>query len=387
MTITSLLESAAYRTVTDPKRKVAEAWNLVKDGAGNSPTSKTSRAQLAEAITTDDFPHLLKQGIQDQVSKQMQTVDDETSLIARIHQTRDFKEVKYRDLFLGAAPMRQVLETEEYKARDPFADTHIRFKTGKYGERFPFSWESVVNDEWDYLLSVTQLIIQDAVKTHNHLVFEKLITEAGQLSSSFFPEIGSEGVSYETLLAAYKELLKRRFVLGNFDRAADFSSLVLVAGPAAAEEAEAIISAGTITEIRGNGNNRTERVVPNRVRSITVQRSDEWAEKLAPEIRDTAWALLPGASTRNPALVRGKLRGHPEVEVRVKNDAGNYIGGGSVPYTEGNYGNDSIDFRGRVTSGVAVGFNYGDRTVDEETGAITNNGQPLVYASTGTSEG
>lgn len=379
----NLLESAAYRTATSETRKVYEAFRLVAEGANGN---KVARAQLSEAVTTHDFPRLLSKGIEDEVTKRMQTVENETAQLARVHQTRDFREVKYRELFLSAAPMKQVLETEEYKSRDPFSETHIRLRTAKFGRRYGMSWEAITNDEWNQLLDLPQLIVQEATATRNHLVFSQLVGEDGAFSSSFFPQVSDAALTHENVKAARKELLRRRFRVGTWDQPADFSSQILLVTQSQADEAQAIVGAGTITEIRGTANNRIEREVANPLRGLTVVVSDTLFQKLAPGVRDTAWALLPAASTRNPALVRAVLRGHPDVEVRYKNDTGNYVGGGAVPHTEGNYGNDTIDFRGRITDGAATAFNYGVFDVDEETGAITNREEPLVYASTGTAE-
>lgn len=380
----NLLESAAYRQTQDTKRQVVEAWKLVREGADGS---KIARAQLSEAVTTHDFPRLLAQGLQEQVTTTMQQVSDETTAIARMHQTRDFREVRYRDLFLSAGPMNRVLETEEYKSRDPFAETFLRFASVKFGNRYGMSWEAIKNDEWDYLLQLPQLIAQDATATHNDYVFGQMIGEDGQPSESFFPEIENLALTHENLRAVRRRLLRRRFQVGSWDRPADFSQMVLIVTPSQEDEARFITDAGRVTEIQNpNGRNRLEREVQNPLGGVTVQVSEEFFSKLAPELRDTAWALLPGASTRNPALVRGRLRGHPDVEVRVKNDTGNYVGGGPVPHTEGNYGNDTIDFRGRTTGGVATGFNYGVREVDKETGNVVpgSEAEPLVYFSRGT---
>lgn len=382
MTIKQMVESAKFRTATTEDAKVLGAWELVREGAHGN---KASRAILSEAVTSHDFPRLLARGVEEQVNTLTQTINDETAAIARLHETRDFRETRYRDLFLAAGPMRRVLETAEYKSRNPFAETHVRFRTVKFGERYGMSWEAVVNDEWDYLLGLPSLIVEDAKATHNHAVYSELVTEAGAINPDFFPVIGNESVSYTALKAARKEMMKRRFKLGTYDRAADMSTMVFIGGPAAAEEARAIVNAGTVKEITGAGTrNVVERVVANPLAGLVIQESEEWAARLDPEIRDTAWALVPGAQTRNPSLLRGKLRGHAEVEVRVKSDTGQYVNGGAVDPMEGNYGNDVLDFRGRTTGGVAKAFNYGSRTVDETTGAISDESEPLVYASTGT---
>lgn len=66
------------------------------------------------------------------------------------------------------------------------------------------------------------------------------------------------------------------------------------------------------------------------------------------------WFLLPKANqARRPVLELLRLVGHELPELRVNGNTGTYVGGGAVSPFEGNFDNDSADFRLRMfTKGI-----------------------------------
>ncbi|MBU5899290.1 hypothetical protein JVW24_19425, partial [Vibrio cholerae O1] len=87
--------------------------------------------------------------------------------------------------------------------------------------------------------------------------------------------------------------------------------------------------------------------------------------------RAKTWYLLANKGSDHPAVIHALLLGHENVDIRTKRDQGNRVGGGEIPFEEGSYLDDTIDFRGRSVDGAAKGFRDGD-------------GKALVaYASTG----
>lgn len=71
-------------------------------------------------------------------------------------------------------------------------------------------------------------------------------------------------------------------------------------------------------------------------------------------IPDNAWFLIPKANqARRPVLELLRLVGHELPELRVQGNTGTYVGGGDVSPFEGNFDNDTADFRLRMfTRGI-----------------------------------
>ena len=81
--------------------------------------------------------------------------------------------------------------------------------------------------------------------------------------------------------------------------------------------------------------------------NVTVIESDKIGLTDADE-----WYILPKPGTlRRPVLELARLRGYETPELRVENAAGNYLGGGAVSPFEGNFTNDTIDYRLRYVAG------------------------------------
>jgi hypothetical protein len=71
-------------------------------------------------------------------------------------------------------------------------------------------------------------------------------------------------------------------------------------------------------------------------------------------ISGTQWFLIPKANqARRPVLELLRLVGHEVPELRVNGNTGSFVGGGAVDPFEGNFDNDSADFRLRMfTKGI-----------------------------------
>ena len=71
-------------------------------------------------------------------------------------------------------------------------------------------------------------------------------------------------------------------------------------------------------------------------------------------VTGTNWYLIPKANqTRRPVLELLRLVGHDVPELRVQGNTGSYVGGGDISPFEGNFDNDTADFRLRMfTKGI-----------------------------------
>lgn len=349
----SVLESHGFRTATSRQRRVAEAAKVFADGVAGR--SHTARAVLTEAFTTSDFPALLGQAFEVEARASFRQVTDETTLIASPQTMTDFRPKKLVDLFSDTY-FEQVNEGEEYKSENPFTRTEVELTIDKYGRTFGLTWERLRNGDFAELADFPGLLGRGAANTRNKVVFQQMV-DGGGLNSSFFSQTSTDALGYQSLKAA-KEYLAT--VENQHGDPLDVSQTVLVVPPALEETAVGLTSARSVNRTFDDGNgNLTEIEQSNPLAGLQVQVSREFAKQLGSSVRSSAWALVPGARTENPTLVRTQLAGHPEVDIRVKRDAGDRVGGGAVPYEDGSFDDDTVWYRGRSVTGSAPAFNQG----------------------------
>lgn len=349
----SVLESHGFRTATSRQRRVAEAAKVFAEGVAGR--SHTARAVLTEAFTTSDFPVLLGQAFEIEARASFRQVTDETTSIATVETVQDFRPKKIRDLFSDTY-FEKVAEGEEYKGDNPFAETEVQIQGEKYGRNYGLTWELMLNQDFAGVADFPGLLGRGAANTRNKVIYQQLVADGG-LRSSFFSKTGTDALGYQSLKNA-KEYLGT--VENQHGDPLDVSQLVLIVPPALEDTAVGLTTARSVNRTFDDGSgNLTEIEQNNPLAGLQVQVSREFAKQLGSSVRSSAWALVPGASTDNPVLARAQLAGHPDVDIRVKRDAGDRVGGGQVPFEDGSFDDDTIWYRGRSITGATPAFNQG----------------------------
>ena len=67
----------------------------------------------------------------------------------------------------------------------------------------------------------------------------------------------------------------------------------------------------------------------------------------------TRWFVLPSPQSARPALAVGFLRGYEDPDLRVKSSAGSRVGGGVIDPMQGDFDDDTIQYRVRHVVGSA----------------------------------
>ena len=107
-----------------------------------------------------------------------------------------------------------------------------------------------------------------------------------------------------------------------------------------------------------DGNKVTKTEVDNPFRNIvTPLESRTIGARLG--TKGSGWALLHGKSSDLPSLIRTRLNGHPDVDIRVRRDQGDSVGGGQIAPEEGAFNDDTIWYRGRSVIGIDPAFTVG----------------------------
>jgi hypothetical protein len=117
-----------------------------------------------------------------------------------------------------------------------------------------------------------------------------------------------------------------------------------------------VLTAARIVTKVTTGSKVTETEVDNPYRGIVTPLE---SRTIGARVNADGWALVQGKTSDLPSIIRTKLNGHPDVDIRVKRDQGSAVGGGDIPVEEGSFNDDTIHYRGRSVVGIDAGFKTG----------------------------
>lgn len=350
------LAREGFRRASSYEEKVHEAAQLF--AKGRSAANALSQAVLFEAFTTSDFPVLLGDAFERQALNAYKDTPFEFEGILTDVQVTDFRRRKLVDLW-GADAFEDVAEKEEYKSAS-LEETDIDHGASKQGRVYGLSWELRLAREFNTLANFPKALGNGARKGENNKIADLLTTTNGW-NTEFFGTVATDALTAESLDAAVKVLATRENHRGEL---VDTSNLVLVHGPALRSQVNRILRATELEWKDTSGSRTTTTKVPNPFANIvTPLESRTIGARLGTS--GDGWALVQGTGSDLPSIIRTRLAGHPDVDIRVKRDGGTYMGGGEVPAEEGSFKEDTIWYRGRSVNGIDPAFTTG------------------VYASTG----
>lgn len=341
-TIEALEEGAAKAKVA----KTAEATKILTEGLRGGTHAMH---RLEEAISTSDFHTSLLDGFKLASVELMAQATREWEPLALRTTVPDFRTVKVRDFF-GGLDLKRVPEGTEYPLAS-VEQTELELKAEKFGSGFLFTWEMWKNRDFSGLLNIPQMFADAAIESENRNVFGLLLNGTdGSLNSTFFKgdAAGTGALSWDSLEAAYKAQALRKRIDGR--SGVDLSDYYLVVHPAAAIDAERLISAPEIEVTEGKRKVREANPFRGRLKVLAPQTLADLGMKTE------QWFLLPGAKSKNPALGITFLQGHENPDMRVQNNQGNALGGGQILFEDGSFENDTIHYRVRHVHGAATLF-------------------------------
>jgi hypothetical protein len=230
----------------------------------------------------------------------------------------------------------------------------------KTGARFGFTWEMVINDEWDLINSIPGKLIEFAGNTEDTEAFGILASATGPNATTFSVGNGNTNVAPSLFAAEHplsldaltlaKRAIRARTVNGRRVTVPRFRLLVPLA---LKDRAEAILGTTELT-IRNAGN--TTEVKTTVSNSDVTLTATDWLEQI--DVSATAastWYLVPdkGYDGTRQSLAVAFLQNNEKPDLRISGGGGSYLGGGTVPGLEGSLLNDDIQYRVRhVVSGA-----------------------------------
>lgn len=318
---------------------------------------RIAKGTLEEAITSTDAIFNVAHVAQLNVLGDFDEEERKWSQIATTRQVSDFRPVTLYNIrpdwkggVLGTGDPRWVAPRVPEGANYPYAylEQEVNQQQGgieKRGFKTGFTFEAFINDSVGFLQALPNSMRDIALDTEEWEVFSALVTgvsDAQQLTGGGIPDgtatvVPNAPFSREAIIRAIIELSERTI---------DDRKVVVSGGY------KLLIPTGMSVWVNYQLTNKVLQGIEDGTYIFNVQGYDPLAGLQVIEsefIPANHWYLIPNQnSARRPMLELLRLVGHEQPELRVQGNTGTYVGGGAVSPFEGNFENDTADFRLRI---------------------------------------
>lgn len=344
------------------RRKVEAADQLLSAAFRGD---KIAAGKLQEVHTTSDLKFNIAHLITSVVLPQFDAAERTWSQVAGVRTVPDFGPVRLQTLFgqltgagvadgpdagglTGGLPT--VPEATPYPYVTVAGQEAFYSKLAKLGAKFGFTWEAGVNDVVGFFEQIPGELVQLALDAEEREVYEALVNgTTNHTTSQKLPDgttVPADAVlTPESIWAAIMQLQNTKVNGRKVGRASGYNVVVPIGAKDFIEwklsQQILRIQDGNITYGPGDR---------SALNGVTIVESAY--------LTGTQWIVLPKPNAiRRPVLELLRLRGYEAPELRVHGDTGSYIGGSAVPPFEGNFDNDTVDYRIRYVAGGVLWSN------------------------------
>lgn len=345
--------------------QLAEAAALVE----KAMVSRRAALMFQEAMSTDDFPLLFGDILDRQLLANYQETPQTFRQWCRIGTVPDFRAVKRFTIDGGQGLLDEVAQSAPYP-EVALSEGKYEYSVKKYGRRMPFTWEAMINDDMGALRDVPARfgraarrseeyfatgLVADANGPHASLYTagnkNQIIVANGAVNAN--PVLGAAGLQDAwTVLASQLDADGQPILI---------DMAVLMVPPALEVTANNLLKADTLSiGIVGQGAvsaalPEQRLLVSNWMRSRVTLVVNPYLPIISTTNGNTSWYLFASPSVGRPAVEIGFLRGHETPEMFLATPNAQRIGGGGEDPLNGNFENDSIDYKVRhVFGGVRM---------------------------------
>ena len=330
--------------------KVRQADQLIADFTHHVPGSDKA---IREAFATSDFTAASTVALQRSFLVQLEDAKSPAREYCTITSVPDFREVEVIDYDFIGGDLSPVPELAEYPAIAPGDGSKYTLKVGKFGKRFPVSYESWRDRRAQGILrQMPDALANMATRTESTVAVSTLVDAAGINTDTFSAGNGNapstKQLTFDNLVDARNVAQGRVTKDGLF---VDNTGWILLVPPTLDATADAILAVREYEETVGTKKffrtstlgNVTKKVEP------ALLRINKGANA------KTTWFLVPKPNSGRPGLYLAFLEGEETPELRVKTDQGQYVSGGSIGPDEGSFMVDDIQWRARHFLGAGKG--------------------------------
>lgn len=354
-----------------------EAYNGDLDAA-----VKLKKMALGESNSSTDFPMLFGQVTQISMQGQYAKLPQQWPAFSSRQTAADFRRQRSMSWNMttdqypvqnGGAPrhpmaLPRIPELTEYPTFS-LEEQGQDWMLGKYGGRFPFSFEFFVNDEMNIVQQLPGEMAAQARDTEDILTTGVLADATGpnpnffrsdwdfgpQSPSGNFMD-GNPPLTIDTLQEAVFQITRRQLN----GRTISVPSFVLIVPPSLALTAREIMRSTSYRRVRVDQvtGDELQFNIPDPLDGLPPVSLlvSEWLPLIdTSENSATTWYLVPSGGTTGTrqSIITSFLRGREAPELRINGDTGRSVGGGEVSPFEGSFSHDDVQYRVRHIVGAA----------------------------------
>lgn len=304
--------------------------------------------QFKEAMTVSDFPILFGDNLYRTLAQRYAQASPVWRQWAAPKTNRDFRAAKIIDVYGAGATLDSVAEAAPYKQRS-MDESSFSVTLGKFGAAIGLTWEMVVNDDLGALARAPQALASAAINTESKTAVSVLVDSSGP--KSWLGTADTAALTSDNLQTAIETITDAKDDDGN---PIVVDAPILLVPPALSQTAQNIVNT---TQVRTTESSKERLVAGNGLGVTPRVVVDPWLTTVNTSGKaKTTWFLLPPPDSARPSVYMTFLAGHETPDLRIKNDAGSSIGGGTVNPMEGSFDNDTIGYRVRHVVGGNEGF-------------------------------
>lgn len=323
------------------------------------------RAQyhLREAMTTSDFPLLFGDVIDRTVLAGYQEAPYSWSTWCRRGSVPDFRSVKRFRIDGAETILTQVDQLAPYPEAK-LTDNYYTYSLTKYGRKLPFAWETLINDDLDALKDTPMRFGVGARRSEEKFATSLIATSAGP-DSTFFTTAhknlctvaqGAVTANAPVGIAGLQDMMTVLFNMVDYEsEPIDVQGLVWMVPPAQYISAMNVLHATQL--IIGASTDAQRILTSNWIQANLKVVKNSYLPIIDTTSGNKAHYLFADPSVSRPAVEIGFLRGHETPEIFMKSPNSVRIGAGEPDPMQGDFNNDSIEYKLRhVFGGVTMDY-------------------------------
>jgi hypothetical protein len=325
-----------------------------------TPTKRRYILEEGGAETISDFQNLFATVLDRQLLAKYKIQTPVWRSYVKTGTQRDFRAQNILGIFGLQGGLSKVPELGEYKA-GKLVDGKVANTVSKYGRVFPISWEAIVNDDLGAFSDVADRLANAALRTEYRAAVNLFVGSGGPLSALFgaavtafdggiVTNLGTLPLTSDNLFATTVAMANQNDIDGE---PIMVDGWVLVVPPAKQKAAMEAVSPAALIAV-GVNNAALRQTGANVTAQLNI---DIVVNPYLPIIDtttgNTAWYLFAKLSS-GAAMQINFLQGHeaPELVMKMSNKV--MVGGGQVSPMEGDFQQDSMQWRVRHILGGTI---------------------------------
>lgn len=338
------------------KEKMAKLMSLIENDKG---FTKRKRALLMEeAQTTSDFPILLGTVLERQLIAGYQMAKPDWRAYIKTGTQNDFRLNDMIGVLGLQGQLPRVAEQAEYTA-DTLAEGKVQNQVFKYGKKFLMSWEALINDDLGAFSDIATRLANSALRTEFYQATSLIAMTSGPHTSLFGSALTHPvtGQTIDNLDTGVFSAANLKLALTAFRNRRDiddepivFNAVHLVIPPALEFTVAEILNTAAMIAV-GVGGSAAVTTSANVLAGQGIQvHVNQYLPIIDTTRGNTAWYLFADLGS-GAAVQMNFLRGHESPEIVQKLSNKQSVGGGIVSPFEGDFENDSVEWRVRHIMG------------------------------------